>query len=224
MTTVALDAARAFAEMSDHAQEQEVLVTGTNLSLLDNSNVYISKDKFQEIARTLLETGRIEHYWNLDSYRRVEIINTWFSDTPVETLFLLDGLKRGVSFTKFLKNTHLSYQEFDTELLRRFDSDFKRLGSEDFRQMLHLYLITFGARREYDADTCTMTEYSGDADDYMMLTALVLRRSYGEKRVIMLLDKIIRDRYSIRAIEFINLIKSKVDYTLYPLEWSVSLI
>lgn len=225
---IALDAARAFAEMSEHAQAQCIDVTATNLMLLDNRNVSLRRDSFEKVAKELLEKGHLEAFTCLNLERRVFAVQEFLAySTPIELFILLDEIKNGVPFKMMREDRNISFQDFDTELsylfFHRFDKAFQHPGTEDFRRVLHRYFEAFGPWKEYDSELGVTRQRAGTSDSYMMLSALVLRSAYGERRVMLLLDKMIRDSTPIPALDFVKIIRSNVDYSHYPLSWAATL-
>lgn len=222
-TNAALDAIRAFESKSEQAQEHEVLVTATSLMLLDNRNVSLAREGFEAIARELLRIGRVRHFINLQENRRIRVIDTYFSSTPIETLFLINDAKQDVEFVLFMEDKHISFEEFDTELFHHFDRSFRNFGSDDFRKSLYRYFQAYGTNGFVNKNGNVVTA-SGAADEYMALASFVFRQVYGEEKVMNLLDRTVRERSPIRALDFIKLIKSRDGYSQYPLTWAVTLV
>lgn len=226
---IAAESARAFAEMSEHSQVQCIDVTTTNLMLLDNRNVNLTREAFEKVAEELLSSGYLEAFTGFGLEQRICVMQEFLSySTPIELFILLHEMKNDVQFQTFREGQVTSFQEFDTNFFdlffRRFDSKFSNPGTEDFHRVLHRYFEEFGGREEIDPTTGMMMQRSGQADKYMAMTALVMRSVYGERRVMLLLDKMIRDRCPIRALDFIKLIKSNAEYSRYPLAWAVALV
>lgn len=217
------NAAVSFARRSDHSKEQEILAAGLELMRLDNHNVSRPRECFDSFAKELLEIGRIEQYKNFSEWRRHDVINARLRRYSVETLFLINDVKRGVLFLRFNENKDLSFKEFDTELSHQFGSSFRDLGTDDFRKSLHHYFNRFGSIQYRDKHGLVWTE-PGESDDFITLSAFVMRQTHGEEKVIALLDRIVAEDTPIRAHDFIKLIKSFRKYSDYPVSWAVTLV
>lgn len=220
----ATESAQAFASLNYFERNQMVQNATKKLSELHYSDISLIDEAFEEFAKRLLESGRFNTYLTFNVDRRLHILDAFIYDVPIETFFLLDEMKQGVDFTVFTEDRNISFQEFDTELLHRFDRDFSNLGTDDFRQKLHEYFAKFGYWVEYHANFHQDVTHSGTDDENMALAAFVLRRVYGEKKVMLLLEKMISENHPIRALDFIKLIKSGIEYKEYPLSWAITLI
>lgn len=215
--------ALAFERMSEYAREKEVVVVGTSLMILDGRKTSVGALGFEELAEALLKEGRLEQYNNFDANRRLVVIHTFFSDTPIETLFLLDDIKPGMEFTRFIEDRSIDFEGFESSLRYRFGSSFQSFGTDEFLESLHNYFETFGGE-QYSDLSGRVVSIDSRADEYMMLAAFSLREVYGEEKVMTLVDRMVRENSPIPSIEFITLIKSTTDYSNYPINWARNLI
>lgn len=217
------DAALAFERMSEYAREQKVLVVGTSLMILDGRKTSVGPLGFEKLAEALLKEGRLEQYYNFDADRRLVVIHTFFSDTPIEILFLLDDIKPGVEFTRFIEDRSIDFEEFESSLRYQFGSSFQSFGTDEFLESLHNYFEVFGGEQYPDLNGRAVT-VDDNSDEYMMLAAFSLCEIYGQEKVMTLFDRMVRENSPISSLEFINLITSTTDYSNYPINWARNLI
>lgn len=223
--SAANEAARYYKSLTSDEQSAIIDKSLQEILKLDEGRFGLITDDFHDLVSELHVIGRYEQYLELSFDQRISILQAIGTDSkvPVETFFLLDDLMAGVRFTHVSMGKDQKFSLFNKTLDRAFIGQFKNDDSFEFRKSLHRYFEAFGDSKEKDSDGYSWP-CPGVSDPYLALSAFLLRTVCDENRVTELLNHIVNEKCSIRAIDFINIVQSDVDFTLYPVRWTVSLV
>lgn len=223
--SAASEAANSYAALTPEESSAIIDKSLQEILKLDEGRFGLVTDDFHGLVSELHVIGRYEQYLELSFDQRISILQAIGTDSkvPVETFFLLDDLMPGVRFTHVSIGKDQQFSLFNKSLDRAFIGQFKNDENFEFRKSLHRYFEAFGYSNEKDSSGY-LWPCPGVSDPYLALAAFLLRTVCDENRVTELLNHIVNENYSIRAIDFINIVESDVDFTLYPVQWTVSLV